>query len=231
MRIIAGRHRGRRLIAPKARGATRPVLDRVKQAMFDRLWSLEALPEHHDRRAWGAFAVLDLFCGTGSLGLEALSRGADHVTFADRDRHACEALRRNIAQLGEEERTTVLHRPADLAVRSVAPTSEQAATVRLIFCDPPYALSRPASRAGSDSSADLPGEREDLARLVRACASVAASDAMLVLRTPKDVDPPSTDPWRVADQRIYGGMRLTYLERSAPATVPLNLQGVQRRLE
>ncbi len=92
MRVIAGRFGGRRLAAPRGSG-TRPTSDRVREALFSMLGEIE-----------GA-SVLDLFAGTGALGIEALSRGAASAVFVERDPAALSALRANLATLG-------LHRPA-----------------------------------------------------------------------------------------------------------------------
>lgn len=126
MRIIAGRHRGRTLRAPDGAG-TRPTADRVRQALFDMLW----------HAAWGGRLavqdqlVLDVFAGTGALGLEALSRGADHCTFIERDRGALAALRANIAACGEDARSAVL------AVDATRPPAARV-PCGLVFLDPPY---------------------------------------------------------------------------------------------
>lgn len=126
MRIIAGRHKGRRLVAPSGE-ATRPTADRVRQALFD---SLTHAPWAGRDRLNGA-RVLDAFAGTGALGLEALSRGATHVTFLEHARSALAALRENIAACGAEATTKVL--PVD-ALRP--PWAGHPCT--LIFLDPPY---------------------------------------------------------------------------------------------
>ena len=126
MRVIAGRHRGRVLRAPEG-AATRPTADRVRQALFDMLW----------HAAWGGRMavqdqlVLDAFAGTGALGLEALSRGADHCTFIEKDRTALAALRANIASCQEEPRSAVLATDATRPPRARVPCG-------LIFLDPPY---------------------------------------------------------------------------------------------
>jgi 16S rRNA (guanine966-N2)-methyltransferase len=127
MRIIAGRHRGRRLAAP-AGAATRPTADRVRQALFDMLWHAPWA----GRAAIEGQRVLDAFAGTGALGLEALSRGAAHVTFLETDRAALLALRANIAACGAEPQASVL--PADATRPPPAPTP-----CALVFLDPPYA--------------------------------------------------------------------------------------------
>ncbi|HEY7576103.1 MAG TPA: 16S rRNA (guanine(966)-N(2))-methyltransferase RsmD [Acetobacteraceae bacterium] len=125
MRIVAGLWRGRRLTAPSG-SATRPTADRVRQALFDVLlhapWGGRGIVE-------GA-RVLDVFAGTGALGLEALSRGAAHAVFIEHDRAALAALRANIAACQAEDRATVL--PIDvLAIPSGKPAD-------LVFLDPPY---------------------------------------------------------------------------------------------
>ena len=126
MRIIAGRHRGRRLLAP-AGAATRPTADRVRQALFDMLWHA---PWAGRARIEGA-VVLDAFAGTGALGLEALSRGAAAASFLETDRAALAALRGNIAACREEARCRVLAADATRPPRAAAPCD-------LLFLDPPY---------------------------------------------------------------------------------------------
>ena len=102
MRIIAGTWRGRKLLGPIGMG-TRPILDRVKASPFDMLGSYYQCPGRIP-----ASSVRDLFCGTGSLGLEALSRGAACCTFVERDRSALRRLRTNFSQLAAADRATVL---------------------------------------------------------------------------------------------------------------------------
>lgn len=120
-RIIAGRFGGRRLVAPRGRG-TRPTADRVREAWMSILGP--ALP--------GA-VVLDLFAGTGALGLEALSRGAARVDFVERDAGALDVLRRNVADLGVDADCRIIR--AD-ALRYVAGLPPGAYDVAL--ADPPY---------------------------------------------------------------------------------------------
>jgi 16S rRNA (guanine966-N2)-methyltransferase len=125
LRIVAGTWRGRTLIAPQGE-RTRPTADRVRQALFDMLlhapWG--------GRDALEDAQVLDVFAGTGALGLEALSRGAAHATFIEHDRAALAALRANIAACRAEQRCTVLALDA-LAAPAAAPAT-------LAFLDPPY---------------------------------------------------------------------------------------------
>src|SRR5271170_6416993 len=103
MRIVAGEWRGRSLLAPSGT-TTRPTADRVRQALFDMLmhapWAGRSVIE-------GA-SVLDLFAGTGALGLEALSRGAARAVFVERDRAALTSLRANVEACRAGDRCTVL---------------------------------------------------------------------------------------------------------------------------
>ncbi|MDN3564805.1 16S rRNA (guanine(966)-N(2))-methyltransferase RsmD [Paeniroseomonas aquatica] len=126
MRIIAGLHRGRRLIAPEG-DRTRPTADRVRQALFDMLWHA---PWAGRERIEGA-RVLDAFAGTGALGLEALSRGAAQANFIENDRAALAALRANIAGCKEEARCNALAADALKPPRAQGPCD-------LVFLDPPY---------------------------------------------------------------------------------------------
>ena len=104
MRIIGGRHRGRRLLAPPG-DTVRPTSDRAREALFNIL-------SHGQFAAEGIVfdgaAVLDAFAGTGAFGLEALSRGATEAVFFERDPEALTVLRRNVASLGESTRAHIL---------------------------------------------------------------------------------------------------------------------------
>jgi 16S rRNA (guanine966-N2)-methyltransferase len=117
MRVVAGSHRGRTLHAPKGR-STRPTSDRVREAVFSVLGDVE-----------GA-VVLDLFAGSGALGIEALSRGAAHATFVDSDERAVAAVRRNLDDLGLG---ADVHRRDALAFLGSAK-----GPFDLVFVDPPY---------------------------------------------------------------------------------------------
>lgn len=118
MRIIAGIWRGRPLIAP-AGDATRPTADRTREALFSMLVSRIG--------SFDGLQVADVCAGTGALGLEALSRGAAHCTFVERDRSAIEALRKNIAKLG-----------ANAEVRAIAAEGFTGGSFDLVLIDPPY---------------------------------------------------------------------------------------------
>lgn len=127
MRIVAGRHRGRRLVAPEG-ATTRPTAERMRQALFDMLWHAPWA----GRAAVEDQAVLDAFAGTGALGLEALSRGAASASFIEQDRTALAALRANIAACREDAASQVLAVDATRPPRARTPCS-------LVFLDPPYA--------------------------------------------------------------------------------------------
>lgn len=119
MRIIAGKWRGRTLLAPPGQ-ATRPTSDRTREALFSMLTSRLG--------SFDELRVADIFAGTGALGLEALSRGAAHCTFVERDREALTILKANIAKLGAEG--------AD--VRAQAAEGFAGGPFDLVFMDPPY---------------------------------------------------------------------------------------------
>lgn len=124
MRIIAGEYGGRRLVAPKGRGV-RPTLERVREAVFDALGDLT-----------GGARVLDLFAGSGAMGIEALSRGAEHVTWCDASERAVAAVRENLARLGAAaSRCAVMHMPADAAIERLA---REGRAFDIVFVDPPW---------------------------------------------------------------------------------------------
>ncbi|MBM3680705.1 MAG: 16S rRNA (guanine(966)-N(2))-methyltransferase RsmD [Actinobacteria bacterium] len=122
MRIVAGRHRSRRLAVPVGPDV-RPTSDRAREAVFASLGDVT-----------GA-RVLDLFAGSGALGLEALSRGAASCVFVERDRTALAAIRANVAALGEEAAAAVRRGSATTALRALA---EAGAAFDLVLLDPPY---------------------------------------------------------------------------------------------
>lgn len=123
MRIVAGKHRGRRIDAPSGRDV-RPTPDRVRESLFSILCQgSAALPA--DTR------VLDVFAGSGALGLEALSRGADFATFMELDPRSVEQISHNVSDLKEVPRARVLRQDATRPGHSGAPCN-------LVFLDPPY---------------------------------------------------------------------------------------------
>ncbi|MGH9259498.1 MAG: RsmD family RNA methyltransferase, partial [Acidimicrobiales bacterium] len=125
MRVVAGTARGRTLVTPPG-ARTRPTTDRVREAIFNALGS---------RGAVEGARVVDLFAGSGALGVEALSRGAGHATFVDTDRAARQAIRRNVEGCGFADRATIVAAPV---ARWLAGLRDE--RFELVFCDPPYAF-------------------------------------------------------------------------------------------
>jgi 16S rRNA (guanine966-N2)-methyltransferase len=160
MRVIAGELGGRRLQAPRGK-STRPTSDRVREALFAMLGEL------------GGASVLDLFAGSGALGIEALSRGAEQTVFVERDEPALRVLRTNLELLGlGNDRAQVRRAEVRAALRSARRRKE---TYDLIFIDPPYSqardwgpelsaalvpLLRPAARVVVESDRRAPMELE-----------------------------------------------------------------------
>jgi len=186
MRIIAGEWRGRRLAAlgkGDAGAHLRPTTDRVRESLFSML-------------AGGRFAdpitgarVLDLFAGTGALGLEALSRGAAEALFVDDGRVAGRLLHDNIRALGATDRATLVSRDATrLGACPGAPNT-------LVFCDPPYTKGL--------------GEKALAAALA---GGWIAPGALVVWEESADVSPP--DGLALLDQRRYGDSVIYILEAS-----------------
>ena len=120
MRVVAGELRGRRIESPPGLD-TRPTTDKVREAVFNALASRDLV---RDAR------VADLFAGTGALGIEALSRGADHCTFVERDRNVVRTLRGNIEHLGLDQRSRV--------VAGDAMSQAGSLDVDVVLADPPY---------------------------------------------------------------------------------------------
>lgn len=123
MRVIAGRAKGRRLAGPRSR-ATRPTSDLVRGAMFSALESMGA----------DLTRVLDLYAGSGALGIEALSRGAEWCDFVEKDGRACASIRENLSKTGFGEQAKVHCAPAEGA------PSRLQGPYTLILADPPWAL-------------------------------------------------------------------------------------------
>lgn len=176
MRIIAGSRKGARIFAPRGR-ATRPTADRVREAAFNLIGPVE-----------GA-SVLDLFAGSGAMGLEALSRGAASVLFVDADGEACRAIRRNLAKLGLSG-AAVLRREA---VRALAEEAAAGRRYDLVFVDPPYDQLASVERA---LAAHLP--------------AVLAPSGVAVIETAAGEEPEL--PLRKRTSRRYGASRLTLFE-------------------
>ena len=123
MRVISGKAKGRRLIAPKG-GAVRPTADRIKESLFD------ILP-----RDFSGMKILELFAGTGNVSIEALSRGAETVVLVDASERSARIIRENLRRVGFTDRAQVWSMPAHRALNAVARHGQK---FDLIFLDPPY---------------------------------------------------------------------------------------------
>lgn len=123
MRVVTGEARGRKLVVPAGRDV-RPTSDRVREAIFSSLGDLVV-----------GVRVLDLFAGSGALGIEALSRGAARAVFVERSPRAIEAVRRNLATTGLEDRSRVIKGDATTILGRLGALEE---SFDLVFVDPPY---------------------------------------------------------------------------------------------
>lgn len=177
MRIIAGSAGGRRLKAPDT-GDTRPATDRVREALFSSLGGLVV-----DAR------VADLYAGSGSLGLEALSRGASSAVFVENGRKALRALEQNVTTIGLGGEVVAMTVRAYLA--------RAGATFDLVFMDPPW--DQPATVMG-----------EEMAALD---ALLAAGATVVVSRRAGDPLPVPPETWRVATEKRYGDTKLMRYEK------------------
>ena len=181
MRIIAGEFRGRRLLPPEG-DTTRPITDRVKQSLFDILTPL--IPDA---------TVYDCFAGTGSMGLECLSRGAAFATFFEADRSAGKRLEKNIATLGVADRSTVVDRDLFKWFENSGEAKERAG---IVFLDPPYRMVRE--------------EPERLRAVVEAMRAKHLSPAGLIVFRHEARDRLEFERF-VVEQRTYGGMTINFL--------------------
>ncbi|MBW2243186.1 MAG: 16S rRNA (guanine(966)-N(2))-methyltransferase RsmD [Deltaproteobacteria bacterium] len=187
MRVTGGELAGRRVEMPR-RGEVRPTSDRVRESLFMRLGSQQG------RR------VLDLFAGSGALGIEALSRGADSVVFVDRNAVCGAAVRANLEALGLEERGKVVRSPAQAALRRFARRGD---CFQLILVDPPYAS----------------GEAVEALQAI-ATSGLLDPAGTLVLETDRRHDPGSVDGLRRVDERRYGDTLLLWFTPDLESTHP-----------
>ena len=187
MRIIAGAKRGMKLLGPKTQ-VSRPITDRVKESLFSILFKYD-LP--------GGKMVADLFCGVGSLGLEALSRGAGFVTFVEKDPKVIAILEKNIEKAGYAGESKVTR--AD-AFKIGAPVDEQ--KYALVFVDPPYICT-------GDVGQDSP-----LRRLLDLLQCQVACNGIVVVRTKQHtVLLDRYNSFQVVERRQWGTMAVTILQK------------------
>jgi 16S rRNA (guanine966-N2)-methyltransferase len=187
MRIIAGTKRGTNLLSPKTQ-VSRPITDRVKESLFSVLYKYD-LPD-------GA-RVADLFCGVGSLGLEALSRGAEFVFFVEQDRNIISILKKNIEKAGFSIESKVVRANA-FKIDKVIDTNEY--KFDLVFVDPPYKRTENV----------LPGS--PLAGLLNILGDYIIPDGIVVVRTSLDVSLlEQYGRLHVIERRQWGTMAVTIL--------------------
>ena len=182
MRVVAGTARGRRIVAPPGLDV-RPTLDRVRQAIFN---ALDARGVVEDAR------VIDVFAGSGALGIEALSRGAATVTFVEHDRKSLACIKENLDALGFTGQATIVR--SDVVAWSAWRIPE----ADLILVDPPYTFA---------------GWTPLLERLL---VSLTPTQGIAVLETARPITLPAT--WEVVREQKYGGTVVTF---AVPAIVDL----------
>ena len=178
MRIIAGQYKGRRL-RPVPGNAVRSTADRVRESLFNILAA--EIP---------GTEVLDLFCGAGLLGIEALSRGAAHATFVDVSRRSVQRTRDNLTEIRAGDTGDVIHSDAFAALRTF---TRKGSTFDLIFADPPYGegLAQKTARAIADAEA-------------------CASEGILVIEHhKKDLPGPALPGFSVWTERRFGDTMFT----------------------
>ena len=188
MRIISGELGGRQFEAPPGEG-TRPLLDRVRTALFD--WLGAKVDEAR---------VLDLYAGSGSQGLEALSRGARHARFVERGAPALATLKRNVAELAVEERARVVRNDA-LSARAWHEPDAAREPWDIVFCDPPFAVYEdPKQRKELHEALDQMLTAHLAPQGVIALHAPVRAAEMLRLKTPCSIE-----------TRAYGSSCLVYL--------------------
>ncbi len=171
VRVVAGIARGRTISTPKDRNV-RPTSDRVREAMFNALHSLDAVR---------GVRVLDLFAGTGALGIEALSRGASHVTFVESDSAARQLVIKNLAQLGfdDAEQAAVIAGSAQVFLER-----KVAAVFDLVLLDPPYAF-------------------DEWDQLLGSLEPWCDNETILVIESNRKISVPPE--WKIHRSKRYGG--------------------------
>jgi 16S rRNA (guanine966-N2)-methyltransferase len=189
MRIIGGAKRGMRLLSPRT-GDSRPIIDRVKESLFSVLYKYD-LPKDK--------IVADLFCGVGSLGLEALSRGAGFVTFVEKNPKVVAVLNRNIEKAGFVRESRVI---TANALKIGVPVGFEEEKYSLVFVDPPYSVTR-------ETKADSP-----LGGLLNVLSGQVVPDGFVVVRTHRRnflLD--KYGRFQIIERRQWGTMAVTILRK------------------
>jgi 16S rRNA (guanine(966)-N(2))-methyltransferase RsmD len=182
MRVIGGTARGRRLLAPRGLD-TRPTSDKVKEALFSILVGMLGPLD--------GCSVLDIFAGTGSLGIEAMSRGADHAVFIDAGREAAAVIAKNLETTGFADRSRVFAQDFHAALTRL---ERDGRTFRLVFLDPPYRkglLEKCLDRLGA--------------------STLLEEDSVIVAElSSRDALDPAFGSLLQCDRRVYGDTALTF---------------------
>jgi 16S rRNA (guanine966-N2)-methyltransferase len=180
MRVIAGKLRGRPLRAPRGL-TTRPTSDRAREAIFQILGNLSGL------------SVLDLFAGTGALGIEALSRGAVRAVFVESDAQALRALRENLDRLGIADQATVI----DSTVERAGIRLKKHAPFDLVIADAPWRMAQEAAES-----------------VVKHSRGLLAEEARILLGHPTQspVELPDSSGLALVERRKWGGTGMSFFE-------------------
>lgn len=193
MRVISGKAKGARLSALSSKG-TRPILDRVKESLFSILGDFVV-----------DSVVLDVFAGTGSLGIEALSRGAKRCLFVDNNMHAVQVIKKNLQDTRFLEMAEILEKDA-FALSAFL--TDKCMKFDLILVAPPYRL------IDADSK-----DREKIFTLLDECASrqILNGSGIIVLQHHKKqiVSQKNFKHLKVVDERRYGNTQLTFLRTNS----------------
>jgi 16S rRNA (guanine(966)-N(2))-methyltransferase RsmD len=179
MRIISGTARNRRIEAPEGRN-TRPTLDRVRENLFNIL-----------QMKTPSSVVLDLFAGSGALSLEALSRGAAHAVLVDSDRNASRVQRKNLEQLGMDDRAEVFL--CDWR-KAAAELEKKGCRFNLVFLDPPYRMT-------------------DLRDVFAAMEKLIAPDGLIILEHEAKTEPVTGDLFEKTDERRWGYCGIAFFRK------------------
>jgi 16S rRNA (guanine966-N2)-methyltransferase len=188
MRIIAGERRGHKIDGPKA-GSTRPTSDLVRESVFNILG-----PQVEGR------VVVDLFAGTGALGLEALSRGAARAILVEQNRHNITLIHRNLAILRYEDRARVLATDAYRWARGFTPIDDDP---MVVLIDPPYS--------------DYENRARRVQELLSALLTRLPPDSVVVLESGRTLDADILPGFEVWDVRRYGGTQVAVRTVTGPA--------------
>lgn len=185
MRIVGGRHKGRALVGPRS-DAVRPTSDRLRETLFN------VLAHAYDDPVSGA-RVMDLFAGTGAMGLEALSRGAAYALFVDEGAQARGLIRENVEALGVGGVTRLFRRDA-----TRLGAADRFEPFDLVFCDPPYGrdLAPKALTSAAEGGWLAPG-------------------ALCVVEEAAEADLPCPEGFTEVERRVWGDTQVLFARRSA----------------